>query len=146
MEGLLVHIHMKTQINDSGRKETNTVNATGRLLSKGDVTYLRFEEPVEEGLDKTMQTLKVQQGEMSVIRKGAVNMNQRFITGVETEGTYHSPFGPMRMLTDTKNVRFLWDESANRGEIRLNYSLTLQGEFAGDYDMRVTLKEDKETQ
>ncbi|RNA67858.1 DUF1934 domain-containing protein [Alteribacter keqinensis] len=146
MEGLLVHIHMKTQINDQGRKETNTVKATGRLMSKGQVTYLRFEEPAEEGIDKTMQTVKVQQGEMSVIRKGAVNMNQRFVTGVETEGTYHSPYGPMRMLTDTKNVRFLWDESASKGEIQLSYALTLQGEFAGDYEMRVTLKEDKERQ
>ncbi|PYZ96128.1 hypothetical protein CR205_17325 [Alteribacter lacisalsi] len=145
MEGLPVHIHMKTEVRDQGQKDTNALQASGRLISKGDITYLRFEEPRQEGIEEaTMQTVKIQQGEMMVIRKGAVNMNQRFVTGVVTEGTYQSPYGPMRMLTDTKHVRFLWDETANQGEIRLTYTLTLQGQTAGEYDMRVTVKEEHE--
>ncbi|TMW72126.1 DUF1934 domain-containing protein [Alteribacter natronophilus] len=145
MEGLPVQINMTTEVRDQGQKDTNTMEAAGRLIAKGDTTYLRFEEPQQEGLEPTNQTVKIQQGEMTVIRKGAVNMNQRFITGVKTEGTYQSPYGPMRMLTDTKNVRFLWDETENKGEIRLTYSLILQGQSAGEYDMRVTVKEEPQS-
>ncbi|WP_157812085.1 DUF1934 domain-containing protein [Alteribacter populi] len=145
MEGLAVHINMKTKIQDQGHSDTNTINTMGRMLTKGDITYLRFEEPQEEGesVERTMQTVKIQQGEMTVIRKGAMNMNQRFVSGVETEGTYQSPYGPMRMRTNTKNVRFLWDETSKQGEIQLQYSLTLQGDYAGEYDMRVSLKEEQ---
>ncbi|WP_088036748.1 DUF1934 domain-containing protein [Evansella clarkii] len=139
-KGLPVAVLMNTTIRDSGRKDTTEIKAEGLLFQKGASVFLRFQEPDEEA-GKTVQTIKIKNEEMSVIRKGAVTMNQRFIQGAETEGMYHSPYGPMEMITKTKEVYYNWNSTSKTGKLRLRYNLRLQGGNAGDYDMRVTIRE-----
>ncbi|MDQ0257395.1 uncharacterized beta-barrel protein YwiB (DUF1934 family) [Evansella vedderi] len=139
--GIPVAIHMETTIRDGVHKESNELSATGLLFKRGVTTFVRFEEPVEDDGRATMQTLKIQENEMSVSRKGALTMNQRFIPGTVTEGMFHSPYGQMAMRTDTKDMDFQWNELLKVGTLRLRYSLHLQGSIAGDYDMHVTIRE-----
>ncbi|PYZ91590.1 hypothetical protein CR194_18315 [Salipaludibacillus keqinensis] len=140
--GLPVSVQMKTTIKDGKRKEIHTMEATGNLYQRGELTVLRFSEPKEENDEaSTTQTVKLNRGEMSVQRKGAITMNQRFVPGIETEGMYHSQFGPMSMLTDTSEVNYNWDKEAREGWIALRYTLVLQGSQTGNYDMYVKIKE-----
>ena len=143
-KGLPVTVIMKTTVKDGPQKNINNIKAEGQLFQKGPAVFLRFEEPAEDG-KKTIQTLKVKPNEMTVIRKGAITMNQRFIAGIETEGMYQSPYGPMSMTTKTKQVDYKWDEANKTGKLRLRYTLHLQGSKAGDYDMQVTIKEAEES-
>lgn len=140
--GLPVSIQMNTTIRDGERKEIHTMDAEGNVFQRGDMIVLRFSEPREEH-DKTgtMQTVKLYQGRMTVQRKGTVTMNQRFIPGVETEGMYHSPYGPMEMRTDTSVVDYQWDDEAMEGFIDLRYILVMQGSETGHYHMHVKIKE-----
>ncbi|MFA9559911.1 DUF1934 domain-containing protein [Evansella sp. AB-rgal1] len=147
-KGLPVSIHMKTTIRDGSQRETNTITADGQFYEKGDTTFIRFQEPpletnTADNSDEpiTMQTLKIQKDEMTVLRKGAISMSQRFLPGVTTEGVYQSSFGHMPMTTKTKEVTFQWNKIKREGSLVLRYSLHLQGAKAGEYDMRVTIKE-----
>ncbi|WP_280770474.1 DUF1934 domain-containing protein [Salipaludibacillus daqingensis] len=140
--GLAVTIEMKTTIKDGKRKEVHTMEATGELFQRGQLTVLRFSEPKEEGQEQsTTQTVRLTDEGMTVQRKGAITMNQRFIPGVETEGMYHSAFGPMSMRTDTSKIDYDWDQDAQEGFIVLQYALELQGSDTGNYDMYVKIKE-----
>ncbi|ADU32351.1 DUF1934 domain-containing protein [Evansella cellulosilytica] len=137
-----VEIQMKTTIRDGNQQDTSVMKSTGHLIQKSLSTFLRFEEPNEENEKQlTMQTVKIQNGEVTVIRKGAVTMNQRFIPGIETEGMYHSKFGSLLMITKTNKADFQWDDVNSEGQLHLTYTLTLQGAKAGDYEMRVSIKE-----
>ncbi|MBU9724317.1 MULTISPECIES: DUF1934 domain-containing protein [Bacillaceae] len=145
--GIPVMIEMTTIIKDGSQKDTNSFSTKGHMFEKGRAVFLRFLEPIEGDEAETVQTVKIQGNEMTVLRKGAISMNQRFIPGTTTEGMYQSPYGPMAMRTKTKDVLFDWNErtgnSVGSGMIRLRYSLQLQGSKAGDYDMRVKIKEDE---
>ncbi|MCD8510644.1 MAG: DUF1934 domain-containing protein [Bacillus sp. (in: Bacteria)] len=141
-KGIPVTIHMKTTIHDGGQTEETALKSEGQLYQKGTTTYVRFEEPSEEeGYGTSMQTIKIQDNEISVSRNGAVTMNQRFIPGVETEGMLHSPYGQMTMLTKTSGIEFRWNKALGAGRLRLQYGLHLQGNDAGNYDLRVIIKE-----
>lgn len=133
---------MKTTIKDGKRKEIHTMEATGELFQRGDLTVLRFSEPKEENQEQTTtQTVRLSRDGMTVQRKGAITMNQRFLPGVKTEGMYHSAFGPMSMLTDTSKVDYNWDQETLEGYIVLQYDLELHGSDTGNYDMYVKIKE-----
>ncbi|WP_096185916.1 DUF1934 domain-containing protein [Evansella halocellulosilytica] len=145
--GRPVTITMNTTIRDGNAQDTNEIHTEGRFIQKGSSTYLKFTEPTEdEEIDVTTQTVKIQANEMRVMRSGGVSMNQRFIPGVTTEGIYHSPLGAMTMRTTTDHVSFQWNEEERQGAIRLTYSLEMQGEPTGTYDLRVKIKEAAERQ
>ncbi|MDG5787371.1 DUF1934 domain-containing protein [Evansella sp. AB-P1] len=141
-KGKPIQIKMKTTIRDGSQKDTTELNAKGHIFHKGSAMFLRFQEPLQEGQNKTtMQTMKIQKNELIVLRKGAVTMNQRFVSGISTEGTYQSPFGIMTMETKTKEIVFNWDNEKHQGSLKLRYSLRLQGSKAGNYEMQVKFKE-----
>ncbi|UCZ53064.1 DUF1934 domain-containing protein [Bacillus shivajii] len=145
--GRPVTITMNTTIRDGKEKETNEFCVDGQIIEKGSSVYLKFIEPKQdEDYEATTQTVKIQDNEMRVIRKGAFSMNQRFIAGTTTEGVYNSPLGAMSMLTKTDEVSFHWDEKEAEGAIRLTYTLEIQGENTGEYDLRVNIKEAVERQ
>ncbi|RKL67961.1 hypothetical protein CR203_05505 [Salipaludibacillus neizhouensis] len=140
--GVNVTVNVKTTIRDGKAKEVHQMAAEGQLFQRGQQTVLRFNEPKEEEKDKqTVQTVKLHKGEMSVLRKGGISMNQRFIPGQKTEGIYHSPFGPMSMSTDTKEFDYHWDEQELEGYIDLRYKLIMQSSNTGNYHMHVSIKE-----
>ncbi|MCR6108266.1 DUF1934 domain-containing protein [Salipaludibacillus agaradhaerens] len=140
--GSTVLITIHTTVKDGKRKEVHKMEASGRLFQRGHILVLRFTEPREEGQERTTdQTIKLSDGQMLVQRKGAITMNQRFIPGTETEGTYHSLYGPLAMRTSTSEVTYEWDEIAGEGDIHLRYGLVMQGASTGSYHMHVEFKE-----
>jgi uncharacterized beta-barrel protein YwiB (DUF1934 family) len=140
--GSTVLITIHTTVKDGKRKEVHKMEASGRLFQRGHILVLRFTEPREEGQERTTdQTIKLSDGQMLVQRKGAITMNQRFIPGTETEGTYHSLYGPLAMRTSTSEVTYDWDEIAGEGDIHLRYGLVMQGASTGSYHMHVEIKE-----
>ncbi|NJP37344.1 DUF1934 domain-containing protein [Alkalicoccus luteus] len=136
-----VDISIRTDIKDGKQRERHTMEASGEVLWRGDMVVLKFREPREENEAGTDQTMQYRDGRLSVRREGDVTMNQRFIEGASTEGTYNSQAGPMHMMTKTKELTCDWDAAAGAGVIRLVYVLTLQGSETGTYTMKVTFEE-----
>ncbi|QKS72806.1 DUF1934 domain-containing protein [Paenalkalicoccus suaedae] len=143
MTGLPITIQVRTTIRDGKRSERHSMDAIGELFVKGEFLMLKFQEPREEQeTESTNQTIQLRDGRMTVQRKGAVTMNQRFVEGTKTEGMYNSIYGPMHMETDTKKVSYNWNEDDQAGDITLTYDLVLSGSQTGRYHMKVTFKEE----
>ncbi|PTL38322.1 DUF1934 domain-containing protein [Alkalicoccus saliphilus] len=136
-----VDISIRTTIRDGKQREKHSMDASGEVLWRGGLMVLRFQEPREEEEARTTQTIQLRDGNLSVRRSGAIAMNQRFVEGIKTEGTYHSVYGPMAMETDTEKVNYEWNEEQGKGIITLVYVLTLQGSVTGTYNMKVTFEE-----
>lgn len=140
--GSPVTIELNTTITDGDRRETHTMNAEGKLYRRGSLTVIRFEEPKDDPANEaTLQTVKLSGAELSVNRKGHVSMQQRFVEGLETEGSYQSPYGKIVMNTETHEVNYAWDEVRCQGYFELRYTLIIQGGAVGDYHLYAALKE-----
>jgi len=124
-----VKVKVKTVIN----KEPFELTAFGRYSEKGDSTYLQYDEMMPEGTIHT--TVKLKNGEVLILRKGAVDMRLHFITNKKTPGTIHTEHGLMLTEADTKKVTI--DES----QVEVRYDLSIQGSYAGTYHMNIQYEE-----
>jgi uncharacterized beta-barrel protein YwiB (DUF1934 family) len=136
-----VNLTSEIQLNDN--TEQTTLITSGQLYHKINADYLHYEEVIEDvGSVKTI--IKIKQGEAVIMRSGAVSMSQTFFLQRTTEGTYQSPYGPLRMETTTERMNYKWSEGSLKGEFQLSYELSLQGEHAGTYHIYIELKGERE--
>ncbi|WP_054951157.1 DUF1934 domain-containing protein [Numidum massiliense] len=92
-------------------------------------------------------TVKVKADELLVIRRGAVAMRQLFRPGVETSGSYVTPYGAMHMVTATEHLAQKTtapeeSDSTAKGNwyVAWRYRLTLNGADAGTFAMTLTVQ------
>lgn len=135
-----VIIDMETNVGRGDEQETTRNRVTGDLLSKGETTYLKYEEQAEDE-ESVRNVVKLSGEEVTIIRNGPVSMHQHFREGVTTEGHYGTPFGTMQMETDTKKVDYEWHSDIGTGKILLSYLLKLQGNDLGKVTLTFSIKE-----
>jgi len=124
-----VKVKVKTVIN----KEPYELTAFGRYSEKGDSTYLQYDEMMPEGTIHT--TVKLKNGEVLILRKGAVDMRLHFIPNKTTPGTFHTAHGSMLTEAKTKKI------SIGVGQVEVRYDLKIQGSNAGTYQMNINYEE-----
>ncbi|WP_221567342.1 DUF1934 domain-containing protein [Alkalihalobacillus sp. TS-13] len=134
-----IEVDLHTKITESGATEDTSLSSSGTLYRKNDTVYLRYEEVIN-GTDKVNTTIKIQNDDITIIRQGAVSMRQRFAPGVEKEGTYESPYGPIQIATRTEKVDFDWNEAEKKGHLSLDYQVLFQGEESGYHQMLIKLR------
>ncbi len=134
-----VEVDLHTKIIGSGGAEDTKLSSNGTLHRKNDAVYLRYEEVINE-TEKVGTTIKILADEITIIRKGAVSMRQRFSPGTEKEGTYESPYGPIPISTKTDKIDFDWNEKVQTGYLSMDYQVLFQGEEAGYHHMLIKLR------
>ncbi|WP_176222142.1 DUF1934 domain-containing protein [Tuberibacillus sp. Marseille-P3662] len=121
-------------------REATVSHTQGQLFIKDKTYYLRYTENME-GIGDVSNTIKMDDTEAVVIRKGPVSMRQHLVPGEETQGVYHNPFGQMTMVTNTKQCAILWDSGKAKGHIDLRYHLKIQGEPVGAFKLIFEIQE-----
>ena len=129
MSSNAVKVHVKNMIN----KELYELTAFGRYSEKGTSSYLQYDEVMPEGTTHT--TVKVKEGEVLILRKGAVDMRLHFIMDKKTPGNIKTAHGLMLAEADTKKIMLA------EGRVEISYELTVQGSFAGTYEMKIDYRE-----
>jgi len=118
-----VHINVHNMIQQGKEKEEITFYTTGEYFEKDESIYLSYEEEHDFGRVKSL--LKISKDETLLMRSGAVKMRQRFQEGQTTSTNYETPFGTMRLVTQTKSLTFSTNEKQKHGTLRLEYDLDL---------------------
>ncbi|SEN46292.1 Uncharacterized beta-barrel protein YwiB, DUF1934 family [Mesobacillus persicus] len=129
VETIPVKVHVKNMIN----KELYELTAFGRYSEKGASRYLQYDEVMPEGTTHT--TVKVKEGEVLILRKGAVDMRLHFILDKKTSGNIKTTHGLMMTEADTKRILLA------EGRVEVAYELTIQGSLAGTYEMKIEYEE-----
>lgn len=135
---VMIHLISKVMRPD-GPTEEMELYTDGVLYKKGAVFYLRYREEVKD-IGPVDHTIKIQDGEGMILRKGPVAMRQPLKAGASTEGTYETPLGMMRTLTETDRCHVRWHEEQGCRHIDLGYHLYLQGQDVGRFHLNFQLK------
>ena len=136
-----VKVQLNTTITAGEEKETFELTTNGTLQKKGETWYLRYDE-VHSDMENVHTILKWAPEEVFIMRSGKVKMRQRFIKDLMTVGNYESPYGTMQMLTTSKSMDHVFNETTQEGRMMLIYDLNMNGNDVGNYKMEITYKED----
>lgn len=127
----------------------------GDLFLKREQVYVRYDEPPEAEMGRTVTTLKAEQGELRIVRHGDVRFEQTFIPGKRHIGYLQTPQGRMELETETFSLDVRKDYLLNglNGISALaapliivwSYKLSVMGEDAGEYRLllRAALQKDQ---
>lgn len=140
-EQIPVKIKVHTSIQNGEEKETFELITFGRYYQKNSSSYLLYEENSEEGQLKT--TIKLTDHEMLLMRTGSIKMRMLLEAQKSHHGSYTTPFGELKIVTETKELRNKWDEQTNKGSIEVLYDLIIQGSTAGTYQLQISFEEEK---
>lgn len=126
-----VKIHMTTTM----KKQEQTIEQTcfGKLFPKGEGWYLVYKEDLG-GNEQVSTTIKLENGQATIIRTGTIRMRQEYITGNWTKGKYEGLFGYMWMETMTDDIHWTPDQ------FFLAYELKLNGEDMGRYEVAMKME------
>jgi uncharacterized beta-barrel protein YwiB (DUF1934 family) len=139
MSGIPVKVSVQTTISNGGEQEVYELVTFGQFFQKGNSTYLRYEELMDEG--KINTSVKFSGDDAVILRSGAINMRLAFKLNHMMRGHYESPYGTMETLTETKALNHQLN-SDGEGKIHFLYDFTIHGDPAGTYNMEIRYKED----
>jgi uncharacterized beta-barrel protein YwiB (DUF1934 family) len=131
----------RVRIRIEGRQgEQQTVQlAEGYLYPKGNHFYIRYEE-TESELGRTSTLLKLESGQIRIIRQGDVESEQSFVPGERRVGFYQTSQGRMELEMHTHDMAS--DMQQGLGSVIWSYDLFVQGEPAGLYEIKLVVQEE----
>ena len=121
-----VKISVKTTIRNGQDQETYELLHLVSISKRSSSAFLRYEEITEEN-ESIQTTVKMAEGEGSILRNGAVKMRLPFQKNKHLTGSYESPYGTLEMETKTSRISHMFNENVKKGEIDLLYDLKMQG-------------------
>lgn len=111
----------------------------GHYYRRNGMHYLVFEEPVE-GTDKVNKNMiKFNDKELSVTKKGVINVAMNFCEKVKNMTDYQTPFGSIMIGLDTHDIKVM--EKPNRLSLDVDYSLDVNYEFLSDCKIHIEARE-----
>jgi uncharacterized beta-barrel protein YwiB (DUF1934 family) len=113
--------------------------AQGDMYPKGNHFYIRYEE-AETELGRTTTLLKLETGQMRIIRQGDVESEQSFLPGERSIGFYQTNQGRLELEMHTHGMSS--DLSHGLGWLSWSYDLIVQGEPAGLYEIKLVIQEE----
>jgi uncharacterized beta-barrel protein YwiB (DUF1934 family) len=130
-----IDIYFKMQIEQEGNPHVVEFHDLGKRFSKNNKVYLRFKEPIMEENNKYNDiALVCDDNDMTIMRSGSVNMNQKFIKNQVTQGTYKNQYITTEINTYTHDYSF------NDNKLRLDYDMLIEGNVVGNYQMEIRIK------
>lgn len=117
------------------------------LVTEGTMEFvsggwnITYEESALTGLEGVTTTFRVEQGKVTLTRKGALNSQMVFQQGVSHDSLYQMPFGALMLTVTATSVFF--DILPDGGVIDLSYNINIENTEAGviDYHLDIRAKE-----
>ncbi|WP_169809859.1 DUF1934 domain-containing protein [Neobacillus mesonae] len=137
-----VKVTVKTTIDETDPME---LIVFGRYFQKENASYLQYEEVLEEvGTVRTI--VKVSEGEMLILRSGAIKMRLPFQLQQKLTGSYEMPFGVFETATLARKMEFVPSQEQEHGhaagQIEIVYDFEMQGSHAGTYHLQIHFQPD----
>lgn len=136
---VVIDLTSKVVGRDAG-EETTSNQVEGQLISKENATYIRYNEDIAD-TGRVRNVVKVTESDVTIIRNGAVSMNQQFLQGETTTGDYGTSFGTLHMETTTRQLHVEKNHDGEISALHLAYQLQLQGRDVGQVTLGFYIKE-----
>lgn len=132
-----IRIQTLQVIKRDGETDEFEYETNGTWQEKRQVEYIRYDEQIE---DITIHvTLKIQDGEVKLMRSGEIKQNLHFVEGKDTVSLYEIPAGKIPLTVRTlSNNHFIQPEMS---KLKIRYELFQDEKKMGTYLYQITYKE-----
>lgn len=100
--------------------------------------YDEFYETEVPSATKTETLVKINGGDITIIKKGVISTQMHFSPGKISDGTYRTPFGAFDMRITTEEIKIAEPDLAKLVDITLKYQLSLNGSDVSHYTIHMT--------
>lgn len=120
-------------------EEPVTIALPGTYHFANGKHFIQYDETDESGMI-IRNTIKMSNSEVTYSKKDAYNTRMYFELKEKTQMNYQTPYG--NLVFDVFTNRIITLESADRIEVRLEYTLSNQGSSVSDNILQIILKAD----
>lgn len=110
----------------------------GEYFYKNNKHYILYDEVMEGESQITKNRIKVSNGQMELVKSGAVNVHMTFEEHVKHVSNYATPYGTLAMGIDTKQV--VMKETEHELDIFAEYAMEMNYEFVADCNISINVK------
>lgn len=131
-----------TQTMDGESESIKTVQP-GTHRSLPDMEVVLYEEIISDEdshINTTKNIIKIQDAQITVIKKGATQTEMHFEKGHTCHGFYKTPFGVFDMVIRTSALEVTKTEK--RMDLSIQYALELNGMAVSDCTMKIRIEPD----
>lgn len=122
-----------------GQEEVLESEAEGQYYYRGGKHYVRYIDEVLDKEAKTSTVLKFSPESLVLLRKGAVELEQRFAVGKETKGEYRTRYGSLDLSVETDRLDINYDPVSG-GQIDVSYEMSINGEFNSTNTLHIEIE------
>lgn len=110
----------------------------GEYFYKNNKHYILYDEVMEGESQITKNRIKVSNGQMELVKSGAVNVHMTFEEHVKHVSNYATPYGTLAMGINTKQV--VMKETEHELDIFAEYAMEMNYEFVADCNISINVK------
>ena len=124
------------QVDTAGEKTVLKSAARGKYSARAGKHYVRYEDASLH--DKVVPTVLKFSGEgLTLIRRGAVDMQLEFRLGERTRSGYRTPYGNFDLLVETQKLDIYFKDG--QGTVQAEYELYLNDALQGHNTLNVVI-------
>lgn len=129
------------QYTEGQESDTTELMLPGQFFERDGLSFVKYDEIVEEGGETIRNLLKFSDTKLTVIRHGAVESSMSFEKGKKLRSLYRTPFGDLEVGTLVSRFLILRTEENIRLEV--DYALEMNGVHAAENRIAVTIRSRK---
>lgn len=122
--------------------DTTELMLPGQFFERDGLSFVKYDEIVEESGEKIKNLLKFSDKELTVTRRGGVESTMSFEKGKKRRSLYRTPFGDLEVGTFATRLLILKSEDKIR--IEADYDLELNGSHAAENRIAITIQSQKQ--
>ena len=92
------------QVDTAGEKTVLKSKANGKITARAGKHYVRYEDASLHDKEAVPTVLKMSRDGLTLIRRGAVDMQLEFRLGEKTRSVYRTPYGNFDLLVETHKL------------------------------------------
>ena len=124
------------QVDTAGEKTVLKSAARGKYSARAGKHYVRYEDASLH--DKVVPTVLKFSGEgLTLIRRGAVDMQLEFRLGERTRSVYRTPYGNFDLLVEAQKLDIYFKDG--QGTVQAEYELYLNDALQGHNTLNVVI-------
>lgn len=133
----IINLHVVTSITQDNAHEEFTFDEKGTLLHKNGASFIKYQEPQEDGSKATVLFKINSDGTVQLTRHGQSDLRLLFKENERQSTRYLTPMGPMVIETLTSSIDASVDVEHMQGNLNIIYSLHQGDYMVGEYTVHV---------
>ena len=127
------------QVDTAGERTVLRSEASGKYSTRAGKHYVRYEDASLHDKEAVPTVLKFSSDGLTLIRRGAVDMQLDFRLGEKTRSVYRTPYGNFDLLVETKKLDIYFKDG--QGTVQAEYALHLNDTLQSHNTLNVTIKD-----